>query len=90
MFNTFEMFCTVLDQTTADYECMVIKNNTNSNNLKDQVFWYRAGKPRSFKIGHRQFWEMSESLGGDDDDDDVIPLPGANKKGTQIHVRKTG
>ena len=90
MFNTFEMFCTVLDQTTADFECMVLKNNTNSNYLKDQVFWYRAGKPRTFKIGHRQFWEMSESLGGDDADDDIA-LPGVNnKKGVQVNVRKTG
>jgi hypothetical protein len=40
MFPTFESFCQVMDQCTENYECLVINNNSKSNKLHDQVFWY--------------------------------------------------
>ena len=42
MFPTFESFCQVMDQCTENYECLVINNNSKSNKLHDQVFWYKA------------------------------------------------
>lgn len=56
MFGSFEEFCAVLDATTNNYECLVICNNGQSNQLKDQVFWYRARDPGPFKMCHPSFW----------------------------------
>ena len=57
MFPTFEMFCTVMDQCTENYECLVVQINANSNKLQDQVFWYKADIHSDFKIGAPEFWE---------------------------------
>ena len=60
MFPTFEMFCQVMDQCTENYECLVINNNSKSNKLQDQVFWYKADPRPNFKIGSPNFWKFSE------------------------------
>ena len=60
MFPTFEMFCQVMDNCTENYECLVINNNSKSNKLQDQVFWYKADKHDDFKIGSEQFWKFSK------------------------------
>ena len=36
-FPTLEAFCAVMDQTTENYECLVINNNAKSNKLNDQI-----------------------------------------------------
>ena len=59
MFPTFEMFCQVMDQCTENYECLVINNNAKSNQLCDQVFWYKASPHEDFKIGAKAFWDYS-------------------------------
>jgi len=59
MFPTFEMFCQVMDQCTENYECLVINNNSKSNKLQDQVFWYKADARPNFKIGSPNFWKFS-------------------------------
>jgi hypothetical protein len=41
-FLSFEYFCQILDNTTENYKCLVIKNGGESNKLCDQVFWYKA------------------------------------------------
>ena len=57
MFPTFEIFCQVMDQTTENYECLVIHNNSKSNRLEDQVFWYKAEGHDDFQMGAPAFWE---------------------------------
>tara|TARA_Y100001958_G_scaffold159954_1_gene164625 strand:+ start:2259 stop:3050 length:792 start_codon:yes stop_codon:yes gene_type:complete len=59
MFPTFEMFCQVMDQCTENYECLVINNNAKSNQLSDQVFWYKASPHQDFRIGAKAFWDYS-------------------------------
>lgn len=59
MFNTFESFCQVMDQCTENYECLVINNNSKSNTLSDMIFWYKADQHPEFKLGSKQFWELS-------------------------------
>jgi len=58
IFATFDEFCQVMDACTDDYECIVINNNTQSNKITDQVFWYKARDHPDFKIGDPEFWEM--------------------------------
>lgn len=60
MFPTFEVFNTVLDATTENYECMVIDNTTKSNKLEDQVYWYKASDHEPFRFGSEVYWNYSE------------------------------
>lgn len=57
MFPSFEAFCQVMNQTTENYECMVIDNKVQSNKLEDQVFWYKA-KQTDFKMCSNDLWEL--------------------------------
>jgi hypothetical protein len=69
MFPTFESFCQVMDQCTENYECLVINNNSKSNKLQEQVFWYKADGHNDFRLGSKEFWELSKDLQSDDEDD---------------------
>ena len=88
MFTTFESFCQVMDQCTENYECLVVSNNSKSNRLEDQIFWYKASGHNDFKLGAKEFWEMSKNLGSDDDEDDYDPDTLRRKKGPKINVKK--
>jgi hypothetical protein len=89
MFPTFESFCQVMDQCTENYECLVINNNSKSNKLQDQVFWYKADNHNDFRLGSKEFWELSKGINSDDEDEKYDP--GAVKKrgaGQKISVKK--
>ena len=88
MFPTFESFCQVMDQCTENYECLVVSNNAKSNKLEDQIFWYKAQAHKEFKLGSKEFWEMSKDIGSDDDDDEAYD-PNSQKKGPRINVKKS-
>jgi hypothetical protein len=90
MFPTFESFCQVMDQCTENYECLVIDNNVKSNKLSDQIFWYKANSDirHDFKLGSKEFWEMSKSMA--DDEEDAPYNPEQYRKTVQkINVKKT-
>ena len=42
IFPSFEVFCNVLDQCTDDYNCLVIHKSSQSEEIGDKVFWYKA------------------------------------------------
>jgi hypothetical protein len=89
MFPTFEAFCQVMDQCTENYECLVINNNSKSNKLHDQVFWYKADNHGEFRLGSKEFWELSKNL--KDDDEEAQYDPNNVKKrgaGPKISVKK--
>ena len=91
MFQTFESFCQVMDQCTENYECLVINNNVKSNKLQDQVFWYKADNHNDFKLGSKEFWDLSKNYNPDEEDEEKYD-PTANKKrgsGQVINVKKT-
>jgi hypothetical protein len=88
MFPTLEAFNTVMDQTTENFECLVINNNTKSNKITDQIFWYKAEPRPDFKLGSKEFWELSKGMGSDDEDDEYDPAKG-KKCAAQFTVRKT-
>jgi len=90
MFPTFESFCQVMDQCTENYECLVINNNSKSNKLQEQVFWYKAESHNDFKLGSKEFWELSKGVGSDDEDEKYDP--NSIKKrgaGPKISVKKS-
>ena len=89
MFPTFESFCQVMDQCTENYECLVINNNAKSNKLQDQIFWYKAQQHGPFKLGSKEFWEISKNLGSDDEDNKPYDPASAKGKGPKINVKKS-
>jgi|TARA_B110000116_G_C16768221_1_gene551938 hypothetical protein len=89
MFPTFESFCQVMDQCTENYECLVINNNAKSNKLQDQIFWYKAEHRKDFRLGSKEFWDLSKDLGSDDEEDKYDPKSYVKRSsGPRINVKK--
>lgn len=57
MFPSFEVFNQVMNQTTENYECLVIDNKIQSNKLEEQVFWYKANDV-NFRMCGSDLWEL--------------------------------
>ena len=89
MFPTFEGFCQVMDQCTENYECLVINNNAKSNKLQDQIFWYKAQPRGEFKLGSKEFWELSRDLNSDEEEETYDPQKASRSRGPKINVRKS-
>jgi hypothetical protein len=91
MFPTLGAFNQVMDQCTEDYGCLVIDNNTKSNNLLDQVFWYKGEARPPFRLGSKEFWERSAMLRDGDEGDGIKPYDGKNTKrrGNEPFIRVT-
>jgi hypothetical protein len=90
MFPTLESFCQVMDQCTENYECLVINNNSKSNKLQDQVFWYKADAHNDFRLGSKEFWELSKQLNDDDEDEQYDPNNVKKRgQGPKIAVKKS-
>lgn len=98
MFPTFDVFNQVMNQCTENFECLVIDNKVQSNNISDIVFWYKA-QESNFKMCSRDLWEMQalqdqrDAMGlvNDDDDDceDFDPGVFTKKKNARlIKVKK--
>jgi len=54
---TFDYFCNILDACTQNHECLVIKTSTNSTDIRDQIFWYKAESHTNFRVGHPKLWK---------------------------------
>jgi len=90
MFPTFESFCQIMDQCTENYECLVINNNVKSNKLTDQVFWYKAENHNDFKLGSKEFWEISKNIRSDDEEEKYDPNNVKKRgQGQKINVKKS-
>jgi hypothetical protein len=90
MFPTFEAFCQVMDQCTENYECLVVNNNSKSNKLQEQVFWYKADPHGDFRLGSKQFWDLSKQINDDDEGDQYDPNNLKKKSaGPRIAVKKS-
>ena len=61
MIPTFDYFCNILDSCTQNHECLVIKTSSNSTDLKDQIFWYKAESHSNFYTGHPKLWKFHNS-----------------------------
>ena len=85
MFPTFESFCQVMDQCTENFECLVIDNNSKSNKLHDQIFWYKAENHPHFRLGSKEYWELSKQIASDDEDE---PQYDPSKSGRKVNSQK--
>jgi hypothetical protein len=90
MLPTYEAFCSVLDNTTENYECLVIDNTTKSNKLEDQIFWFKAEERPNFKLGASQFWLGNDADSSDSDSDEEFNMSKFKKKSNiNLNVKKT-
>lgn len=92
MFPTFECFCTVMDQCTENFECLVIDNTSKSNRLEDQVFWYKASDHEPFTIGSRALWELhNAAVEEDEGEEELFDMNSFKKKKNTpaLSVKKT-
>jgi hypothetical protein len=91
MFPTFESFCQVMDQCTENFECLVINNNSKSNKLQDQVFWYKADAHNDFRLGSKEFWDLSKQVNDDEEDGEQYDPNNVKKRGSgpKIAVKKS-
>jgi hypothetical protein len=69
---------------------LVIDNNVKSNKLSEQIFWYKANSDirHDFKLGSKEFWEMSKSMGDEEEEAPYNPDQ-FRKIGHKINVKKT-
>ena len=89
MFPSLDIFCQVMDQCTENFECLVINNNSKSNKLDEQVFWYKADGHDDFRIGHPSIWKYhKENYVPEEDEDDIDNLK-TQKSSLKIKVKKT-
>jgi hypothetical protein len=86
MFPTFEAFCSVMDQTTENFECLVINNNAKTNKLNEQIFWYKAQSRPNFRLGSKELWEISKNMTNEEDDGDL--KMSKKKNAASIMVKK--
>ena len=89
MFPTFESFCQIMDQCTENYECLVINNDAKTNKLQEQIFWYKAEPRGDFKLGSKEFWDISKDLASDDEDEAYNPHANRKKNNPKINVKKS-
>ena len=91
MFPSFDVFCSIMNQCTENYECLVIHNNSKSNRFEDQVFWYKADFHPEFHVGSKKFWKKHEkeynSNYADEEDEQYVNL--GKRRKPRIHVQKT-
>jgi hypothetical protein len=89
MFPTFDAFNQVMNQCTNNYECLVIKNNTQSNELVDQIFWYKASAHPPYRLCSRELWEQSDSIRSNSDGVNYDPHNNRSRgSGVTINVAK--
>jgi hypothetical protein len=97
MFPTFDAFNQVMNQCTENFECLVIDNKVQTNNITDNVFWYKA-QDANFKMCSPDLWEMQALqdqrdmmglLNDDDDNEEFDPGVFTKKKNSKmIKVKK--
>jgi len=92
VFNSFTEFEQIFTELTNDYGVMVINQKSNSNNICDKVFWYKAKEIPDFVMGsdkYRDFHNKNYNINWQDkislyDADTLI----YNKKNNKIKVEK--
>ena len=98
MFPNFQVFNTIMDQCTENYECLVIDKKSQSNKLEDQVFWWKADLDVNYRLCSPEIWRIQEmederrALGmttEEDFEEDYNPRSIKTKSNApQINVRK--
>src|SRR5210317_624668 len=98
MFHSFDVFNTVMNNCTEDYECLVIDNKVQSNKIEDQVYWYKAQERTNFNVCSKELWDLQsmeeerKSLGlienNEDEEETYDPRLIVKKNTKPIKIKK--
>lgn len=58
--GSYQNFCSLMDQLTGDYTCIVLKRRSQSNDLEDCVFFYKTVELPKWKFGCKEYHEWAE------------------------------
>ena len=59
----YNRFASLLDQTTQNYESLVINQTGTSNSAEDVFYWYRAQFPLPvFRMGSAMYWRSAATI----------------------------
>lgn len=60
MAGSYDNFCDLMDQLTGDYTCLIFKKRSQSNNISDNVFWYKTKVLDDWKFGCKEYRKWGE------------------------------
>jgi len=60
MFPSYKLFDKAFTKFTSDRGCMVINTTAVSNNIVENVFYYKASPNKRFKLGNKYFIEFAD------------------------------
>lgn len=87
---SFSSFCQLMDATTEHFECLVLDNTSHSNKLEDCVFWYKAEKDHTFKMGSPAYWRFHSSRYNPQSDEASEHSQQSKSRGLKVNVTKLG
>lgn len=62
----------------------------NLTNYMTKFFWYKAENHSNFKLGSKEFWDLSKDINSDDEDDVYDPNSARkSRSGPKINVKKS-
>jgi hypothetical protein len=59
--GTYSDFCSLLDQITGDYTCLIIKKRSQSNKLEECVFYYQTKVLKTWKFGCDEYMSWGKN-----------------------------
>lgn len=62
IFDSFQTFTTVYDECTDDYGVLVLDQTSQSSNIEDYVFYYKAAPRPPFRFGSPAMWEYHNTV----------------------------
>jgi len=60
MAGSYNRFCDLMDQLTGDYTCIIFKKRSQSNNIEDNIFYYRTKPLDKWKFGCKEYREWAK------------------------------
>lgn len=61
MAGTFQDFCDLMDELTGDFTFIIFKKRSQTNNIEDNVFWFRTEKLKPWKFGCKEYREWGKN-----------------------------
>ena len=61
LIDDFPTFCTILDATTQNHECLVLDNTKLTTKVSERLYWFKAKLDMPpFKMGSKGFWSAHD------------------------------
>lgn len=60
--GSYDRFCDLMDQVCHDHTCLIFKKRTQSNQITDNIFWYKTTVlPAKWNFGCKEYHEWAEN-----------------------------